>query len=120
MSKAKYHATKVHTEEGIFDSKLEYYRWIELQVMEEKGIISDLHRQVAFVLLPKQPLKSARKRKGGSLQHCETAVKYIADFTYKRDGHLIVEDVKGMKTADYILKRKLMLYIHGIQIQEVH
>jgi len=46
-------------------------------------------------------------------------VDYVADFVYETDGFLVVEDVKGLKTRDYVLKRKMMLYMHGIRIQEI-
>ena len=51
----------------------------------------------------------------------ERAVSYVDDFTYvdKRTGEFIVEDTKGLKTKDYIIKRKLMLYHYGIRIREV-
>ena len=49
----------------------------------------------------------------------ERGVYYIADFVYYRDGEYIVEDTKGVRTKDYIIKRKLMLYVHGIKIKEV-
>lgn len=49
----------------------------------------------------------------------ERAVCYYADFKYTRDGETVVEDSKGMKTKDYIIKRKLILQVHGIRIKEV-
>lgn len=52
-------------------------------------------------------------------QRGERECRYIADFVYYLDGELRVEDVKGMKTKDYIMKRKLMLHVHGIRIEEV-
>ena len=75
-------------------------------MMEKAGEISGIERQVTYELIPKQP--------------GERAVKYIADFRYKdRNGLTVVEDAKGMKTKDYIIKRKLLLYMHGIKIVEV-
>lgn len=46
-------------------------------------------------------------------------ITYLADFVYEKGSQTIVEDVKGMKTDVYKIKRKLMLYFHGIQIKEV-
>ena len=43
----------------------------------------------------------------------------MADFVYVRDGQTVVEDAKGVRTKDYIIKRKLMLWLHGIRVQEV-
>lgn len=93
-----------------FDSKAEEKRWKELSSMQEAGQIEALERQKRYVLLPSQ-------YKDGKC--VERGVTYIADFVYKVDGVTIVEDVKGFKTKDYIIKRKLMLYIHGIKIREV-
>lgn len=71
-----------------------------------------MRRQVKFELIP------AQKYKG---QTVERPITYVADFTYvdKRTGEFIVEDTKGFKTKEYILKRKMMLYFHGIRIREV-
>ena len=45
----------------------------------------------------------------------------MADFVYTKDGEMIVEDTKSpvTRTKDYIIKRKLMRYIHGIAISEI-
>lgn len=102
----KYHNRKVITSDGIeHDSQREANRWCELKLLERAGQIQDLQRQVKFELIPKQ--------------QGERAVNYIADFTYTENGKKVVEDTKGMKTKDYIIKRKLMLYIHHIRIKEV-
>lgn len=99
-----------------FDSKHEATRWCELKYMERAGLIYDLQRQVPFVLIPKQVDEVTGKV-------IEREAKYIADFTYRdRKTHkLVVEDTKSKatKTKDYILKRKLMLYRHGLRIVEV-
>ena len=109
--KNKYQATKV-TYNGItFDSRKEYRRYCELKLLEKAKKISDLRLQVKYVLIPSQKVK-------GKLAERECA--YIADFVYKDTfGNEIVEDTKGMKTKEYIIKRKLMLFIHGIRIREV-
>lgn len=94
-----------------FDSKREQKRFVELQHLQALGHISKLQTQVRFELVPKQ-----EKPDGG----VERAVHYVADFVYtSRGGETVVEDTKGFRTADYIIKRKLMLSVHGIQIQEV-
>lgn len=87
-----------------FDSVKEFLRWGCLRLLERAGKISDLKRQVSFQLIPKQ--------------EGERACSYIADFTYYIDGKLVVEDCKGCKTEAYIIKRKLMLWIHGVKILE--
>ena len=93
-----------------FDSHREANRYDELCWMVKAGKISDLRRQVRYELLPSQ------KRADGKT---ERAVYYIADFVYNEHGVTIVEDAKGAKTPDYILKRKLLLWVHGITIREV-
>ncbi len=105
----KYHNQKVKTYEGTFDSKREYERWVVLKLMQREGKIHYLKRQVPYVLIPSQ------KKSVGS----ERPVKYIADFVYEQDGVPVVEDTKGVRTADYIIKRKLMLQVYGIEIKEL-
>ena len=110
----KYLNQKITLDGITFASKKEARRYAELKLMQKAGEIYDLQIQVPFVLIPKQtdPIT-------GRL--LEREAKYIADFTYRscKTGRITVEDTKGMKTKDYILKRKLMLYRHGIKIREV-
>lgn len=107
----KYGNHKTKTFDGIVhDSKKEALRWSELKFMEKAGVISNLRRQVEFELVPSQYLNG---------KCVERAVKYRADFVYVENGKTIVEDTKGVKTKDYIIKRKLLLYIHGIRITEI-
>ena len=102
----KYNNMKIRVDGRLFDSKAEAARWQELQLLERAGEITELERQVEYELIPKQ--------KG------ERAVKYIADFRYvDHDGKTVVEDTKGVRTPVYILKRKLMLRVHGIRVREV-
>lgn len=106
---AKYGNQKI-TRDGItFDSLKEYTRFCELKLMQRAGIITDLERQVKYELIPAQ-------RIDGKL--VERAVTYVADFRYKEKGQIVVEDTKGFRTKEYILKRKMMLHFHGIQIKE--
>ena len=108
--RSKYHSRKI-TVDGIeFDSLKESSRWCELSLLKKAGMIQNLQRQVKFELLPAQRIEG---------KVIERAVSYVADFTYYQDGQLIVEDTKGFKTKDYIIKRKLMLWVHGIQVREV-
>ena len=89
----------------VFDSKAEFIRWCELRILERAGKISDLQRQVKYELIPKQA--------------GERACTYVADFVYiDSDGNKVVEDTKGVRTDAYRIKRKLMLWIHGIRIKE--
>lgn len=105
-----------------FDSKREGNRYRELLLLERAGAITDLQRQVKYKLLPAQyrPVfdKKTRKWKDRCI---EREVSYVADFVYQQDGETVVEDVKSpaTKTRQYILKRKMMLFFHGIVIKEV-
>lgn len=84
---------------------------MQLMWMQKAGVISDLHRQVRFVLIPPQY--------GSDNNLIERQVVYIADFVYKdENGETVVEDTKGYRTKEYIIKRKLMLKVHGIRIKE--
>lgn len=107
----KYHAKKVKTKDGTFDSRAEHGRYLWLKAELDGGLISDLERQVPFTLIPAQ--------RGADGKVKERACIYYADFVYYRDGKMIVEDVKGVKTPEYIIKRKLMLERYGIEIMEV-
>lgn len=106
----KYGAVKVHAGGVTFDSKHEYERWLVLRDMQNRHEIIGLERQQRFQLIPAQ-------RYEGKI--VERAVIYIADFVYVKDGKLIVEDAKGYKTKEYIIKRKLMLERYGVRIKEV-
>lgn len=113
MNMSKYGAKKVTYDCKTFDSQKEAQRYAELRLLERGKAIKDLKWQVMFQLLP------AQKDDSGKL--IERPVDYIADFVYTdcRTGKQVIEDTKGMKTREYILKRKMMLYFHGIRIKEV-
>ena len=122
---SKYHAKKLTIGGDTFDSRKEYHRYRELLLLESAGKITQLRRQVSFQLIPPQYEVTERysqktgKRLRDGKKLVERGVYYIADFVYSaQDGVTVVEDVKGMKTPEYILKRKLMLYVHGIKILE--
>lgn len=117
----KYHSRKV-TRNGItFDSVKESKRYQELLLLERAGVIQDLKRQVEFELIPTQREPDTVGKRGGIIKGkvIELSVKYKADFVYTENGKTIVEDTKGFKTKDYIIKRKLMLWVHGIKIKEI-
>ena len=108
----KYGNHKITVAGETFDSKKEYNRWCELKLLERAGEIKQLDRQHRFQLIPTQ-----RDLQGNVL---EKAVTYVADFTYMdKAGNLVVEDTKGFKTPEYIIKRKMMLYLNGIRIKEI-
>lgn len=104
--KSKYRNVKAQVDGIKFDSKREAARYSELKLMQRAGLISELELQKEFVVIPAQ--------KG------ERATKYRADFSYiDEDGNHVTEDVKGILTSEYIIKRKLMLKEHGIKIREI-
>lgn len=118
-----------------FDSKKEGNRYCELKLLQRAGEISDLELQKRYELIPAQfetvetgeyYKVGAKKGQPKTKQVCvEQSVVYIADFVYKENGQTIVEDVKGFRDtssatyAKFVLKRKMMLWIHGIRIKEV-
>lgn len=108
----KYHNRKTTVDGITFDSRKEAIRYQELMLLMRAGEITALERQKKYILIPKQKSKSGRV--------LERECAYIADFVYKtKDGAVIVEDTKGVRTKEYIIKRKLMLWLHGIRITEV-
>lgn len=113
---SKYGSQKVERDGLVFDSQKEYRRWFELKLLQQMGNISELQRQVSYELIP-----SLYEYKDGKKGRClERSVNYVADFVYKDKAGLVhVEDTKGVRTKDYIIKRKLMLYIHQIRIEEI-
>lgn len=100
---SKYHAKKVKTEDGWFDSKAELKRWFELKILERGGLITGLKRQVAYPIVV----------------NGKDICKYVADFVYHERGKLVCEDVKGVRTAVYNLKKKLIEACYDFTITEV-
>lgn len=100
----KYGNKKTEIDGLQFDSQREADRWGVLKLMAVAGEIVDLDRQVRFDL------------KVNGQKICA----YIADFTYRKaaGSSLIVEDVKGVKTRDYVIKKKLLKALHGIEVLE--
>lgn len=124
MRMNKYQAIKTCVNGIEFDSRKEARRYQELLLLQRAGVILNLRMQVKFVLIPAQyeyferyGAKGQELKPGKKL--VEKECSYVADFVYEQDGKTIVEDTKGFKTKDYIIKRKLMLYTHGIRIKEV-
>lgn len=99
---SKYHNVVTYIGGRRFDSRKEAERWLLLRDAERRGEITDLRCQVRFRLAP-------------------CAATYVADFVYTKtlDGRQVVEDVKGLRTAVYKLKKDMMLNLLGISIREV-
>lgn len=133
--KKKYNNKRIDINGEVFDSKREYLRYLYLLEAQKAGLISDLKRQCTYELIPNQYEKEVvhLKTKDKEIDRLlERKVCYIADFSYQKDGKIIVEDVKigsyrSKKTnklvklypPEYIIKRKLMLFRHGIKVKEV-
>lgn len=124
--KSKYYNIKTKTSDGeIFDSHKEARRWEQLLLLQKAGKIVELRRQVAYELIPAQYesyerfSKTGAKLKDGQ-RLIERSCIYCADFVYTdtESGETIVEDVKGVRTKDFVIKRKLMYAVHGIKIKE--
>ena len=127
--KSKYGNRKITRDGETYDSVKEYRRYNELLLLERAGAIQGLERQVAFELIPAQYeevytgeyyKRGDRKGEPKLKRVCvEQAVTYYADFVYFEGGEKVVEDTKGFKTPEYKLKKKMMLYFHGIKIKEM-
>lgn len=100
----KYKAKKTVVDNITFDSKKEANRYCELKLLERAKVISNLQLQVPYILIPK------------SKYGC--AIKYIADFVYEENNKIVIEDVKGVKTPVYRIKKRLMAEQFGIVIKE--
>lgn len=111
---SKYRNRKTVLDGITFDSKREAARYQELKALAARGVIEDFRHQAPFVLAPGVRFSDEKRAK--------PALRYVADFAYKLDGRLVVEDVKSKVTAGaaaYRIKRHLMLAVHGIEVKEV-
>lgn len=126
----KYRNKKIVVDGIEFDSKKEAKRYTELLLLLQAGEISNLQLQREFELIPAQYETFARYGKTGKrlkdgTRCIEKSCVYKSDFCYIKDGQLIVEDVKGYRSptsagyAKFVIKRKLMLWLHGIKINEI-
>ena len=103
--KSKYRAVKTEIDGIVFDSKHEAARYQELRLLERAGEINNLRLQVPYILIDKS--KYGR------------SIKYVADFVYERNGLVVVEDAKGVRTPVYRLKKRMLAEKYGIKIEEV-
>jgi hypothetical protein len=104
---SKYHNRQTAAHDGtVFSSARECNRYEELLLLYRMGKIRALNSQVKYELIPKQD--------------GERSCSYIADFTYLDESNCFhCEDTKGCRTKDYVIKRKLMLWVHHIRIEEI-
>ena len=122
----KYGNRKIQLDGHVFDSLREARRYQQLCLLLRAGKIKNLELQKEYELVPAQFEKTnevyirvahkGEKKRGKCI---EKSVVYKADFAYVENGVQVVEDVKGMRTKDYIIKRKLMLHKYGIKIREI-
>lgn len=125
ISYSKYRAEKIEYNGIKFASKKEWRRYVVLKEMEDRGEIQNLRLQVPYELIPAvyKDEEKQLKTKVKTVTKCvQRAIHYVADFVYTKDGEEIVEDVKGGRatvTKEYLLKKKMMFAIKGIQIKEV-
>lgn len=109
MKRNKYYNKKCIYKDMIFDSLKERNHYIILEQLQKTGQISRLQCQVKFELQPKFVINGKTIR----------PITYIADFTYIKDGKLVVVDTKGFRTDVYKLKKKMFEYQYKIEIKEV-
>lgn len=110
MRRSKYGSRKTEIEGIVFDSAAEASRYGQLRMMQNAGMITGLRRQVSYEIIP-----SEKGPDGRSLR----PLRYVADFVYiDCRGIEHVEDVKGVLTKEYRIKKRLMWHILGIAIEE--
>ena len=109
MKRSKYNAKKTTIDGITFDSKKESERYAELKLLERAGEINNLRLQPRFVLQPAFEKNGKRYRK----------IEYVADFAYEEGGKTVVEDVKGMKTDVYKIKKKMFEYAYDMELREI-
>ena len=111
-SGSKYGNKKITAADGgTFDSVAEFHRWSHLQMLQRGGHISDLRRQVVFEMVPSVKFAGAARAR--------PAIRYIADFVYLESGIEVIEDVKGVETTEFKLKRHLMKALLGLEVKVV-
>lgn len=105
----KYRAKKTVSHGITFDSRAEARRYDELLILARTGEVTNIRRQVPFLLAPAVKLQGRTK----------PAIKYIADFCYDSWGKPVVEEVKGAITPVFRIKQHLMATVHGIHLNIV-
>ena len=121
----KYGNHKIKNAYGTYDSQLEWSRFLFLSNREKEGEITNLRRQVEYLLIPAQygtEIKHLKTKDKEVRVLLERSCSYIADFVYERNGKVIVEDCKGSKgiiTEAAKIKKKLLLWVHGIELRYI-
>jgi hypothetical protein len=105
----KYRNQPTYVDDIRFASKKEAKRYRELKLLKRAGVIENLRLQVKFELQPSFKIN----------QKTINPIYYVADFVYDEKGFIIVEDTKGFRTKEYLLKKKMFAYKNGYEITEV-
>lgn len=109
QKRSKYRAVRCEVDGETFDSKREMREWLKLKALERRSAIRNLKRQVRYPL----------EVNGVIVATYVSDFEWDQGFTSLMNVAHIVADSKGVRTRDYILKRKLMKAIHGIEIREL-
>ena len=110
MKRANKFRNKPQVVDGVrFDSKRELRQWGELQILERAGKISQLERQIAYVLAPSVKIEGEKRRR--------PALRYTADFRYVEGGQTVVADSKGHADEAFRIRQHLMKSVHGIDVR---
>ena len=121
----KYGNHKIKNAYGTYDSQLEWSRFLFLSNREKEGEITNLRRQREYLLIPAQygtEIKHLKTKDKEVRVLLERSCSYVADFVYERNGKIVVEDCKGAKgiiTEAAKIKKKLLLWVHGIELRYV-
>lgn len=123
----KYHNTKTEVDGIVFDSKKEAKYYLYLKQLEKEGRITDLQRQVQYELVPavwRNEIVHLKTKDKVVRRQVQRPIYYVADFVYVNtlDGSTQVVDIKGGKatiTKEFILKKKMMLALKGIDIKVI-
>ena len=114
----KYFSKKIRNQDGEFDSKAEYQRYLYLKHQQDIGVISDLQRQVPFEIIPKLIITEEvqlKTKKKLVQKVAERASYYTADFCYyNHKGQYVISECKGKylkNLKDYVIRRKLIRHL---------
>lgn len=124
--KGRYGISKTEYEGIVFDSKRECDRYKVLREAEEKGEIVNLRRQVQYELIPKVTerfIKHLKTKDKEMERFIQSAITYVCDFEYEKNGVAVTEDVKmrpSLIPPDYRLKEKLFRWKYGYSIKRVY
>jgi len=105
----KFKAKREQVGELNFDSKREAKRWLVLKQREHRGEITNLERQVTYILAPSVKIAGEKRAR--------PALRLKADFRYIEDGQTVVDDAKGYSDTAFRIRQHLMKSVHGIDVR---